>query len=308
MGDVDQLPAPAGMDPTSLDAVAYAREQLPPEWRRSRLRFQFSNSAYPTKGVIKVHFFALLDRPVEDTQLRESFEAWNAEWREGRSDGVTRILDPALCDPIQLHFTAPPIVVGGPDPLEGRRSGVIPGASDTVELRLRMRHGRGFAPGRSATLEEIERDETGKAVAGREGLLLLLRLEVLRELRPETLDEFFAEVWRRFRERAKLAPTPGKSETYWTEDKVFAKCRGDWPNRERLMGRKPVEGVEPYWKSEPLEPEEVAAEIEAEVDAWLAEPHDLMLRVTAAAGKTRAACRRAARTLRPGADRGRYPA
>ena len=96
------------------------------------------------------------------------------------------------------------------------------------------------------------------------------------------------------------------SDTVWTEAMIAAKVDPVWEMRLQRADQADRRKAVPRAGRALLEERRAArggrgrVEVEAEVEGWLAEPHDLMLRVTASAGKTRAACRQSARNLRPG--------
>src|SRR3954451_9031753 len=154
MVDIDGLACPDDMSPTGPEALAYAVRQLPPEFHDASFFYQWSSSAGLKGAVIKVHLFFCLDRPVPDHELREWAEAWNRE-----HSPVGKLIDPALFDPIQAHYVAPPRFVGRPDPVPVR-SGLVRKDRDEVAIRLLRRNGSATGTGSTLALRvERDRDE-----------------------------------------------------------------------------------------------------------------------------------------------------
>lgn len=287
--DIDGLPPPPGVDPTSEEAVRYIISKLSPEFHNTSAWYQFSSSAHVKRDGIRLHLLFLLDRPVSDESTRATMKAWNEEFG-------SKLIDEALFDSIQAHYTAAPIFGDGGDPLGSRRSGVIRGDRERVSLVLRTPR-RAAIPARAAihAREGGEHDDTGKLIDGREDLLLRIRFAVLMNLEPKTFDEFVQHVWDRFTAKAKLGATPGVSDTTWTFEMVADKCRADWADRGRFKARKPIEGVAPLYPAKPIPLPEAEARLAELVGSYFEAPHDMALRIQAGIGKTRQVCRELAR-------------
>ncbi len=123
MIDVDSYEVPEGLnlDEHIDDTIKHAIADLLPEpFREATVFWQLSSSA-GFKAGLRVHLWYWFDRPVDTPVLRD--------WIELRSPRV----DKALFDTIQAHYTADPVIRGGPDPI-ARRTGLIEGRHEFVTL------------------------------------------------------------------------------------------------------------------------------------------------------------------------------
>ncbi|WP_236038327.1 hypothetical protein [Belnapia arida] len=126
MGDVDRLPMPEGLSvlrwedhAAIIDATI--RASFPPAFWYARCFWQFSNSAgLSVTDTVKIHLFFWLNGPVDDDHLRRVLKAHMPD------------IDHAPFNPVQPHFVTDPRVVGGRDPLAGRRTGWREGAAEAV--------------------------------------------------------------------------------------------------------------------------------------------------------------------------------
>lgn len=135
MVDCDKLPIPEYMDAASNpDEVAmWVREHLPKAFRNAECVYQFSSSQNIPKKLGKkaskhasLHLIFWLEKAATDQELRNYFKR--------HSD----IVDAALFNAVQPHFTATPQFAGMDDPLP-KRLGMLKGDS-TVRLPLDEMH------------------------------------------------------------------------------------------------------------------------------------------------------------------------
>ena len=131
MVDIDKLVLPPKIDliTSPEDAVKFAISQLPREFHNASVFWHLSSSAgVRSPGTISVHLNYWLHEPKTSYELREWAKALNSSLGK-------KLIDPALYNPVQPHYTADPIFIGDAiDPLKGRRSGHIPGIADAVRL------------------------------------------------------------------------------------------------------------------------------------------------------------------------------
>lgn len=123
MIDVDKLPLPQSIDLLQQpeEAVRYVISQLPEEFHDVDVHWQLSSSAglSPDDHVISVHLCYWLDKPVSNEMLRRWARA--VDFQHSR-----RLVDPALFNPVQPHYTASPTFGKGiDDPFVGNRSGFL---------------------------------------------------------------------------------------------------------------------------------------------------------------------------------------
>jgi hypothetical protein len=133
--DLENIPCPPGTDPVSEPEaiVAHVIALLPPVFGKVTCFWQFT-SGHGLKPGIRLRLWFWLSRPASDEELRQWLgervpqdgappQEWPRRWP----------IDPALFNPIQLHFTAAPIFEGLPDPVP-RRCGWRYGVEDTVVI------------------------------------------------------------------------------------------------------------------------------------------------------------------------------
>ena len=128
--DFDAIPAPTGTDPVTDpdDAVEYLIGLLPPEFHDAWCFWQWTASQGLKPDTLNARIWFWLDRPMSDLELKRWAEHVN-------SDVGFRLIDPALFQPVQPHYTADPIFDGVTDPLP-RRTGRRQGLDDEVTLVL----------------------------------------------------------------------------------------------------------------------------------------------------------------------------
>ena len=80
--DIDGLPPPPGVDPTSEEAVRYIISKLSPEFHNTSAWYQFSSSAHVKRDGIRLHLLFLLDRPVSDESTRATMKAWKDDGKD----------------------------------------------------------------------------------------------------------------------------------------------------------------------------------------------------------------------------------
>ena len=116
--DVDDVDAPPGMD-WLQDVPAASRwllGLLPPELTGVTCIVQATGSAgFTGAGLMRLRLWFALTEEVGDADLRRWANAWTAKVQ-------THLIDPAIYNPVQLHYTATPILGAGViDPVHGNR-------------------------------------------------------------------------------------------------------------------------------------------------------------------------------------------
>lgn len=132
--DFDKTPLPPGLLLTHDvgNVCEHLVSLLPPEFHDVSYHWQLSSSAgFTDPSVVSMHLWFWLDRPVPDAALKEWAKDWNA--RAG-----LKIIDPALFNDVQAHYTAAPAFVGVADPFPVR-SGLTTKAVGAVAIKLPTR-------------------------------------------------------------------------------------------------------------------------------------------------------------------------
>ena len=115
MFDVDGFEPAEPVDPatapeTAVEAVLAA---LPPELSNADMIWQWSSSQGLKGSRLSLHIFAMLDRPLTDTEVK----SWVLDVNQRAG---TKLLDPSLYQPVQPHYIAAPEFVGFDSPLPVR--------------------------------------------------------------------------------------------------------------------------------------------------------------------------------------------
>jgi hypothetical protein len=135
MLDLDGVPLPQGMSVVSDPEASVkwaAQHLLPPEFGDASFVYQLSSSAGLTKhdNELNVHLWFYTQQSCTSEQLRIWAKWWNAKQR-------CKIIDPALYNEVQPHYTNEPELLGGlVDPLSGRRVGLIARSRRTVDFYM----------------------------------------------------------------------------------------------------------------------------------------------------------------------------
>ena len=131
MIDVDKLALPEGMSvrDDTLASLEYAISLLPAEFQDSSVFWQLSGSAGVfDDGHISAHLYYWLDKPIANDVLRQ--------WARGCD---RRLVDPAVFNAVQPHYTAAPLFGEGcVDPFPNSRSGLIKKGNAVVRLEVRQ--------------------------------------------------------------------------------------------------------------------------------------------------------------------------
>jgi hypothetical protein len=132
------VPAGIGVGDRVADAGAYARSLLPPEFRDVRAIVSVTSSTGLPKNLgtgpngedlARLRLFYLIDRPVEDEDLRD--------WAKGFRYETGVDLDPVTFGTVQPVYTARPFFVDLDDPVPvDRRVAILDGASDRAAIEL----------------------------------------------------------------------------------------------------------------------------------------------------------------------------
>jgi len=129
--DVDKMPLGSG--PTLLEDVASVCERivgrLPKAFHDVSYHWQLSSSAgFTDPSLVSLHLWFWLDRPIPDQELKTWGKWCNDKCR-------AKIVDTALFNDVQAHYTAAPRFVGIADPFPVR-SGLVCKRLDEVALKL----------------------------------------------------------------------------------------------------------------------------------------------------------------------------
>ena len=131
MIDVDKLALPEGMSvrEDTLASLGYAIGLLPAEFQDSSVFWQLSGSAGVfDDGHISAHLYYWLDKPIANDVLRH--------WAKGCD---RRLVDPAVFNAVQPHYTAAPLFGEScVDPFPNSRSGLIKKGNAVVCLEVRQ--------------------------------------------------------------------------------------------------------------------------------------------------------------------------
>lgn len=130
--DFDKVPLPEGLElrpETVMDVVDYLVKLLPNEFHNVTYHGQLSSSAgiYGVK-VVSAHVWFWLTKPVPDYELKR--------WGKFVNSGpLGNLIDSALFQHVQAHYTANPTFVGMEDPFP-ERSWLIEKEFDSVDIVL----------------------------------------------------------------------------------------------------------------------------------------------------------------------------
>lgn len=121
MFDFDKIKNPNGLLPTSVEAMAYARTHLPPEFQIAACIYSLSASAGLTDSDrISGHLWFVFNRPVSNQELKS--------WLAGYP------VDMALFRTVQPHYIASPLFQDGlVDPIK-KRNGMLSGRTEVVSV------------------------------------------------------------------------------------------------------------------------------------------------------------------------------
>lgn len=130
MIDFDKLPIPSELDLT-IDpgaAIEHLVKQLPKEFHNASYHYQLSSSAgFSAPETISAHVWFWLADPWPDEKLKTWAKAVNKK-------AGSKLVDPALFNDVQAHYTASPIFEGVTDPFP-KRSALIKKTKDAVSIR-----------------------------------------------------------------------------------------------------------------------------------------------------------------------------
>jgi hypothetical protein len=144
--DFDKIPLPPGVR-LQQDVSAVCEHligRLPSEFRDASCHWQLSTKAgLFDPSIVSMHLWFWLDRPIPDAELKRWARSWNDK------SGI-KIIDEALFNDVQAHYTAAPQFVGMPDPFPVR-SGLR--WKDAGDVPLRLPKGR-VAPARTTGVHQ----------------------------------------------------------------------------------------------------------------------------------------------------------
>ncbi len=129
MLDIDKQLLPPTIDLLTqpVEAIEHFINQLPAEFHSCSVHYQLSGSAgvdYTDR--VSAHLVFWLDKPTTSTQLKAWAKAVNSKHR---------LIDDALFNPVQPHYTSKPsFPTGYTDPFAGRRSGLIKKSHEAVTI------------------------------------------------------------------------------------------------------------------------------------------------------------------------------
>jgi hypothetical protein len=143
--DIDKQLLPPTIDLLTqpVEAIEHLIQQLPTEFHSCSVHYQLSGSAGVTyTDRVSAHLVFWLNKPTTSTQLKEWAKAVNNKHR---------LIDDALFNPVQPHYTSKPsFPIGYTDPFSGRRSGLIKKSHEAVTIDYsvveKVRHHRQIHP------------------------------------------------------------------------------------------------------------------------------------------------------------------
>lgn len=211
MLDIDGIQLPAGMNDFNGHAdeiIAHAISFLPDQFQTASCVYQWSGSMGFKTAQIRIHLWFWLDRPVSDEQLKA--------WMQNSP------VDRSLFNPVQVHYTANPILEDGAvDPITQRVGLYMPKAgSDTVvvpelssfsaseNVRQYVSSGNSIEP------QEIVRDPVSDLVInGRERFLFFKSKDATKALMVgrsrqndvPSIEEIAALTWTMFQNEADIS-------------------------------------------------------------------------------------------------------
>ncbi len=172
MLDLDKRPVPGTLDlmkdPKAV--IEHLVGQLPSEFHDASYHYQLSSSAgFKGVGIVSAHVWFWLETPCTDDELKR----WAYEVNEKAG---TKLIDTALFNDVQAHYTAAPAFDGVADPFP-ERSDLVRKKLDAVDLHIpkaAVRSKRSAALGQSsgssvgfeARLAEIGDHPGGKGFHG----------------------------------------------------------------------------------------------------------------------------------------------
>lgn len=129
--DIDKIVLPHGLSlKNDSDGVRrYLISLLPPEFQDASYHWQLSSSAgMTTSDKVSMHLWFWLADAVSDAELKRWAKSVNAKLG-------FKLIDEALFNDVQAHYTAVPSFEGIADPFP-TRSGLHRGANDSVQIQL----------------------------------------------------------------------------------------------------------------------------------------------------------------------------
>ena len=279
------------------EIVEYAVEKLPSEFHKVDCHWQFSSSMGIKSGV-RLHIWFWLSRAITDQEAK----AWLST--------VDTKIDASLYSPVQPHYTAAPVFEAEVvDPVI-KRSGLrqFDTGSDTVNVPDKLpEQVKRIGPNRSSGslngsiyYQEIEYDDEGLVIDGREKWLFLQSIEACKKLTKgnkagseiPTLDQIADETWRLFSETANL--TDGKRTEADAREKAYYRLQDleeGWQPTGRHTTTTLVPDLPPYFELNEVSLEEGMNLLEDNLtdffkDVQQGQARRLALRVTMGLGKT----------------------
>jgi hypothetical protein len=129
MLDIDKQALPTSIDLLTqpVQAIEHLIQQLPKEFHNSTVHYQLSGSAGVwDSNKVSAHLVFWLANPATSAELKKWANAVNTE---------CKLIDSALFNPVQPHYTAKPdFPAGFKDPFERNRSGLISKSKATVKI------------------------------------------------------------------------------------------------------------------------------------------------------------------------------
>ena len=286
MVDSDSLPLPEGLDllVRPEEAARHLIAQLPSEFHDVSCHWQLSSSAgIKTATTIKMHIWFMADRPLLDAELKLWAKVYNAHWAlsrglpwKGREGQKHKLIDDALFQGVQPHYTATPLFHDGRVDPVSRRSGLLVGSRDVVALELltvfpeevkpvkspkvrpemkakepKVKPEPTFKEPRAAKVVDVVEVEIPDDLIAedRNELAWTTRRDVFLDLLNESeehpdQDDFEAESWARFKS---MAVTGDKAK--YTREGWERECRGEY---DRLSSYYPVTADEDAPTAQPF--------------------------------------------------------
>lgn len=154
--DAIDLPDGMGVRTNTADVIEHLVQQLPAEFHHASYYWQLSAKAgFTADNVVSMHLWFWLAKPTTDKQLKDWAKAWNTK------TGY-KLIDPALFNDVQPHFTSAPILVGLDDPFPVR-SGLVSKAVAAVDLATQPAPNRVSVPAHQPSAKTSTWEEPGES-------------------------------------------------------------------------------------------------------------------------------------------------
>jgi hypothetical protein len=163
MIDFDKIPLPIGLSlrRSKRQVIEFLVSKLPDDFHNVSYYWQLSSKAgFTSDAQVSLHLWFWLRKPVAGNQLKVWGENWNLH------SGGHKLIDTALFNDVQAHYTSKPILIGLEDPFP-TRSGLVEKNESAVDLQIPK-----LRPSRSLIAErKVPAFDNASAASGFEAIL-----------------------------------------------------------------------------------------------------------------------------------------